>query len=139
MLQYRFNAVQDLAGHSLGNLMLAAMTDITGDFVTGSTEVEQGACCTRTSACLQQVKRSCLMPKWPTERLCTGESNIPKAGQAIKRVFIEPADVEPLRRRLKPFSEADAILDRPRKLIYEHYSESACSQASPEHCRLVRS
>ena len=35
MLQYRFNAGTGLTGHSLGNLMLAAMTDITGDFVTG--------------------------------------------------------------------------------------------------------
>ena len=32
MFQYRFSASEDLRGHSLGNLMLTALTDITGDF-----------------------------------------------------------------------------------------------------------
>ncbi|WP_249728384.1 gluconeogenesis factor YvcK family protein, partial [Bacillus paralicheniformis] len=30
--QYRFSAPEDLKGHSLGNLILTALTDITGDF-----------------------------------------------------------------------------------------------------------
>ena len=32
MFQYRFSNSNDLNGHSLGNLMLTALTDITGDF-----------------------------------------------------------------------------------------------------------
>ena len=32
MFQYRFASSKDLKGHSLGNLMLAALTNITGDF-----------------------------------------------------------------------------------------------------------
>ena len=32
MFQYRFSSSNDLGGHSLGNLMLTALTDITGDF-----------------------------------------------------------------------------------------------------------
>src|ERR1700733_5867139 len=39
VLNYRFSNGAGLAGHSLGNLILAAMTDITGDFVTGITEL----------------------------------------------------------------------------------------------------
>lgn len=35
MLSYRFMGGAGLAGHSLGNLILAAMTDISGDFVAG--------------------------------------------------------------------------------------------------------
>ena len=32
IFQYRFSESDDLGGHSLGNLMLTALTDITGDF-----------------------------------------------------------------------------------------------------------
>lgn len=32
MFQYRFSQSNDLGGHSLGNLMLTALTEITGDF-----------------------------------------------------------------------------------------------------------
>ncbi len=49
MLKYRFGAGSGLAGHSLGNLILAAMTDISGDFVTAVRELSRvfavrGAC-----------------------------------------------------------------------------------------------
>ncbi|KJB87205.1 hypothetical protein AZ66_14305, partial [Paenibacillus sp. E194] len=41
MLKYRFKSGSGLAGHSLGNLLLAAMTDITGDFVAGIRELSR--------------------------------------------------------------------------------------------------
>ena len=41
VLEYRFNTGNGLAGHSLGNLILAAMKDITGDFVTGVKELSK--------------------------------------------------------------------------------------------------
>src|SRR3954471_10205161 len=41
MLSYRFNNGTGLAGHSLGNLILAGMTDITGDFVTAVRELSK--------------------------------------------------------------------------------------------------
>ncbi|MED4603413.1 YvcK family protein, partial [Paenibacillus validus] len=41
LLEYRFDKGNGLAGHSLGNLMLAAMRDITGDFVTGVRELSR--------------------------------------------------------------------------------------------------
>ena len=41
MFQYRFKAGKGLAGHSLGNLILAAMTDITGDFALGVRELSR--------------------------------------------------------------------------------------------------
>ncbi|MCG6197968.1 YvcK family protein, partial [Anoxybacillus sp. LAT_38] len=33
VMQYRFSTGTGLAGHNLGNLLLAAMNEITGDFV----------------------------------------------------------------------------------------------------------
>ena len=32
MFQHRFNTSNELSGHSLGNLIIAALTSITGDF-----------------------------------------------------------------------------------------------------------
>ncbi len=43
MFEYRFSTSEDLKGHSLGNLMLAAMTDITGDFARAVEQMSQGA------------------------------------------------------------------------------------------------
>ena len=40
MFQHRFNTANELSGHSLGNLILAAMTSITGDFVHAITRNE---------------------------------------------------------------------------------------------------
>src|SRR5699024_10086854 len=34
LFQHRFNVKNGLSGHSLGNLLLAAMTSVTGDFYT---------------------------------------------------------------------------------------------------------
>ena len=48
--------------------------------------------------------------------IVSGESKIPKAGQEIKRVFIEPADVEPLEEAVEAIREADAILIGPGSL-----------------------
>lgn len=41
MFQYRFSQSAELEGHSLGNLMLAALTSITGDFAHAITEMSR--------------------------------------------------------------------------------------------------
>lgn len=41
IMRYRFNTGEGLAGHSLGNLILAALTDISGDFVTAVRELSR--------------------------------------------------------------------------------------------------
>ena len=48
--------------------------------------------------------------------IVTGESMIPKAGKVIKRVFLEPADVEPLQEAVEAIAQADAILIGPGSL-----------------------
>src|SRR5699024_16159 len=35
IFQYRFNDVNDLAGHTIGNMVLVAINEITGDFHVG--------------------------------------------------------------------------------------------------------
>ncbi len=115
MLQYRFNAGTGLTGHSLGNLMLAAMTDITGDFVSGVRMLSK-VLAVRGRVLPAAGEAIVLHAEMADGTIVSGESNIPKAGQEIKRVFIEPADVEPLEEAVEAIREADAILIGPGSL-----------------------
>jgi len=115
MLQYRFNNGTGLAGHSLGNLMLAAMTDIAGDFVAGIRELSR-VLAVRGRVLPAAGQAIILHAEMEDGSIVSGESNIPKAGLAIKRVFIEPEHVEPLQEAVEAIQEADAILIGPGSL-----------------------
>lgn len=115
MLQYRFKNGSGLAGHSLGNLILAAMTDITGDFVTGITELSR-VLAVRGRVLPAAHQAIILKAEMADGSIVVGESAIPKAGMAIRRVFIEPEQVEPLPEAVEAIREADAILIGPGSL-----------------------
>ncbi|REK74152.1 gluconeogenesis factor YvcK family protein [Paenibacillus paeoniae] len=115
VLKYRFPHGTGLAGHSLGNLMLAAMTDISGDFVSGIRQLSQVLAV--KGRVLPAAERAIVLKAEMADgTIITGESRIPKAGQAIKRVFLEPADVEPLAEAVEAIESADAILIGPGSL-----------------------
>ncbi|MEF2248128.1 MULTISPECIES: gluconeogenesis factor YvcK family protein [unclassified Paenibacillus] len=115
VLQYRFQNGTGLAGHSLGNLMLAAMTDIAGDFVTGVRELSR-VLAVRGRVLPAAASAIVLKAEMADGTIITGESNIPKAGQAIKRVFLEPENVEALPEAVEAIVQADAILIGPGSL-----------------------
>ncbi|HEX7056334.1 MAG TPA: YvcK family protein [Bacilli bacterium] len=115
LLQYRFSAGNGLAGHSLGNLILAAMKDITGDFVAAVKELSK-VLAVRGRVLPAADHAIVLKAELETGEIVTGESNIPKAGKKIKRVFIEPADVYPLEEAADALHEADAIIVGPGSL-----------------------
>ncbi|URN95508.1 MAG: YvcK family protein [Candidatus Pristimantibacillus lignocellulolyticus] len=115
VLQYRFKSGTGLAGHTLGNLMLAAMTDISGDFVTGVKQLSK-VLAVRGSVLPAANRAIVLKAEMEDGTIITGESMIPKAGGAIKRVFLEPQDVEPLPEAVEAIEQADAILIGPGSL-----------------------
>lgn len=115
MLQYRFPVGTGLAGHSLGNLMLAAMREITGDFVTGVRELSR-VLAVRGRVLPASANAIVLKAEMSDGTIVEGESKIPKARGVIKRVFIEPADASPLQEAIEALQEADAILVGPGSL-----------------------
>ncbi|MBD2864660.1 gluconeogenesis factor YvcK family protein [Paenibacillus oceani] len=115
LLQHRFSSGAGLAGHSLGNLMLAAMKDITGDFVTGVKELSR-VLAVRGRVLPASDHQIILKAEMKDGTIIEGESNIPNAGGKINRVFIEPADVSPLEEAVEAIREADAILVGPGSL-----------------------
>lgn len=115
MLQYRFSSGAGLAGHSLGNLMLAAMTDISGDFVTGVKQLSK-VLAVRGTVLPASHQAIVLKAEMEDGSIVVGESSIPMSGQRIKRLSIEPPDVEPLEDACKAIQEADAIIVGPGSL-----------------------
>jgi uncharacterized cofD-like protein len=115
VLKYRFNNGTGLAGHSLGNLILAAMTDITGDFVTGITELSR-IFAVRGRVLPAANQAIVLKAVMEDGSIVVGESTIPKSGLAIRKVFLEPEDVEALPEAVQALREADAILIGPGSL-----------------------
>lgn len=115
ILQYRFNSGQGLAGHNLGNLIIAALTDITGDFVTAVKEMNrvfavQGRVLPASN---QAITIHAIMNDGSVIK---GESQIPRTNRRIQRVYLEPQDVSPLDESLQAICEADAIICGPGSL-----------------------
>jgi uncharacterized cofD-like protein len=115
VLQHRFQSGTGLAGHSLGNLILAAMSDITGDFVTGVKELSK-VLAVRGRVLPAAGQAIVLKAEMEDGTVIVGESLIPKAKGKIKKVLIEPTHVEPLEEAIQALQEADAILVGPGSL-----------------------
>lgn len=115
MLSYRFPAGSGLAGHSLGNLILAAITDISGDFVTAVRELSR-VFAVRGRVLPAADQAVILHAEMEDGSIVTGESKIPEANGKIKRIYLEPEEVEPLPEACEAIREADAILIGPGSL-----------------------
>lgn len=115
LLQYRFDSRSELAGHSFGNLFLAAMTNITGDFETAVKETSRVLAVRGRvlPAARQEVNLAAIFEDGSR---VVGESQIPLAQKRIHRVELVPKDVEPLPEVLTAIAEADAIVVGPGSL-----------------------
>ncbi|MFP3358642.1 gluconeogenesis factor YvcK family protein [Planococcus citreus] len=115
MFQYRFKHSLDLEGHSLGNLMLAALTDLTGDFSHAVREMSRVLNVNGTvlPAANQLVT---LNAELEDGTIIKGESKIPAYLQPIKRVFLEPAGVKTLPDTIQAIQSADVIVIGPGSL-----------------------
>lgn len=115
MLQHRFTSGNGLAGHSLGNLILAAMHEITGDFVTGVKELSK-VLAVRGQVLPTTDQAIVLKAEMHDGRIVEGESSISQAGGKIKRIFIDTDNVRPLPEAIAAIERADAIIMGPGSL-----------------------
>lgn len=115
LLQFRFTSGEGLAGHSFGNLFLAAMTHIMGDFESAIRETSRVLAV--RGRVLPAVKDDVrLRAILANGEVVTGESVIPQSGEQIDHVELVPRDVEPLPEALDAIREADAIVVGPGSL-----------------------
>ncbi|HEX7171930.1 MAG TPA: gluconeogenesis factor YvcK family protein [Candidatus Limnocylindria bacterium] len=116
LMQYRFPAGSGLDNHAFGNLFIAAMTAVTGDFEEAVRESN------RVLAVRGQVLPATSVPLNLSARLASGhtlsgQSWITTADEAIERVFIEPADVRANGEALERILEAEMIVIGPGSLF----------------------
>ncbi|WP_018921919.1 gluconeogenesis factor YvcK family protein [Salsuginibacillus kocurii] len=115
LFQHRFENGTGLNGHSLGNLLLAGMTSITGDFARGISEIS--AVLNVRGRVLPASNQSIhLQAVMEDGSIVKGESQIPKANKRIHRVRLQPNYVEPLAESIEAVQEADLIVIGPGSL-----------------------
>ncbi|WP_170008161.1 gluconeogenesis factor YvcK family protein [Bacillus fonticola] len=115
MFQHRFTTERELSGHSLGNLILAAMTSITGNFMNAIQELSK-VLNVRGQVLPAANQSVVLHAEMNDGTIITGESQIPKVKKTISRVFLTPNDVQPLPETIRALHEADLIVIGPGSL-----------------------
>jgi uncharacterized cofD-like protein len=115
LFRYRFTEGDGLSGHSFGNLFLAAMTGITGNFDEAI----------KVSSRVLNIKGRVLPATLSVARLCArltdgtvveGESNVSASKAPIASVYLDPARALPLEEVIAAIREADAIILGPGSL-----------------------
>ncbi len=116
LLSFRFREKNScLNGHSMGNLMIAALTRMYGDF--GDAVIELGKMLNiKGEAMPFTTDEITLCAEFEDGSIVKGEAEITEHKGRIKRVFIEPDTVKPYILALKRISEADVILLGPGSL-----------------------
>lgn len=116
LFRYRFGGNGHLGGHSFGNLFLAALTDVTGDFAEAvrlSSEIlaSKGHIYPAT---LSDVRIAAELRDGSVIR---GETNVGKVGPEIERLYLEPSDCEPHPDAIAAIQAADIITLGPGSLF----------------------
>lgn len=116
LFQHRFSSSGDLEGHSFGNLFLAALTAITGDFpdaVKRASEIlaTRGHILPATAS---NVELEALMHDG--SRVC-GETNITASEKRVVELHMVPPDAQPMAQTLEAIAAADVITIGPGSLF----------------------
>lgn len=115
LFQHRFETSKELSGHSLGNLILAAMTSITGNFVHAIQEMSK-VLKVNGKVLPAATESVVLHAELEDGSIVSGESKIPYSGKKIKRVFLTPELPTPLPETIYAIREADLIVIGPGSL-----------------------
>ncbi|WP_338471834.1 YvcK family protein [Niallia sp. XMNu-256] len=133
MFQHRFKSANELSGHSLGNLILAAMTSITGDFMYAIQEMSRVL--NVHGKVLPAANQSVVLHAELEDGIViSGESKIPYSGKRIKRVFLTPETIKPLPETIKAIQDADLIIIGPGSLYTSILPNLLVPQIGEEVC-----
>lgn len=116
IFDYRFKQGEGLDGHSLGNLLLVAMTHLTGSFHDAVSDINEVLQIRGRVLPVTDVPVT-LKAILDDDREIVGESCVSQADRPIMRLTIEPENVQPLEEALEAIREADAIVLGPGSLF----------------------
>jgi len=115
LFRYRFRGEGELGGHSFGNLFLAALTEVTGDF-TEAVRLSSEILASKGHIFPATISDVRLVAELEDGSAVSGETQISKSFQPIRRLRLEPERCLPLPQVLKAIRAADVITVGPGSL-----------------------
>ncbi len=115
LFQYRFKRGRGLRGHNFGNLFLAALTHVTGDFAE-AVRVSSKVLAIRGRIFPSTLSNIHLIATLANGKRVRGETNISKSQLPIRKIELSSRRVHPLPEAIEAIREADLILMGPGSL-----------------------
>jgi uncharacterized cofD-like protein len=115
LFEYRFRRGQGLQGHTVGNLLLTALTQITGDFGR-ALEVASEVLATRGRIYPATLSHVRLRAELQGGRIVTGETRISRSTRPIKHLSLLPTRCRPVPEAIAAIERADVIFIGPGSL-----------------------
>jgi uncharacterized cofD-like protein len=115
LFAHRFRAGDGLEGHSFGNLFVAALTELTGDFGQ-AIQLASKILATRGKIYPVTTANATLVARMEDGSLVRGETNITASRLRIDELMIEPPDARALPETLEAIGRADLITVGPGSL-----------------------
>ncbi len=116
LFQYRFTGTGSLGGHSFGNLFLAALSEITGDF-SEAIRLSSGILASKGHIYPASVSNVSLVAELEDGTTVNGETNISQVGPKIELLRLVPSECEPHPNSIKAIYDADIITIGPGSLF----------------------
>lgn len=116
LFRYRFAGGEGLIGHSFGNLFLAALSDLTGDFAE-AVKLSSAILATRGRIFPATTANVRLVAQMDDGSVVRGETKITASPRRITQLQLDPADACPLPQTLEAIAEADLITIGPGSLF----------------------
>ena len=115
LFRYRFRGHGELGGHSFGNLFLAALSEVTGDF-TEAVRLSSEVLASKGHIYPATISDVRLVAELEDGSVVRGETSITASRSAIRRLRLEPEQCLPLPQVLKALRSADVITVGPGSL-----------------------
>ncbi|MGA7343888.1 MAG: gluconeogenesis factor YvcK family protein [Terracidiphilus sp.] len=115
LFSHRFRGGDALKGHNFGNLFVAALTEITGDFAQ-AVQLSSKILATRGRIYPATTANTTLVARMDDGSLVRGETNITASRQRIVELTLDPPNPAPLPETLEAIERANLITVGPGSL-----------------------
>ncbi len=116
LFQYRFRGNGGVGGHSFGNLFLAALSEMTGDF-SEAVRISSEILASKGRIYPASISDVRIGAELADGTVIHGETSVGTVGRRITRLFVEPADCQPHPEAIAAIESADLITVGPGSLF----------------------
>ncbi len=116
LFQHRFGGSRGIGGHAVGNLLLAALTELRGDFME-AVELSARLLDARGRVLPSTLEAVELVAELWDRTEVVGERNIAKSGQRVRRVALRPELPKPSEGVIEALRQADLVTIGPGSLF----------------------